>query len=229
MKKLVLFLQIIFIVLFPITCLSQFKLVDDEQLNELILNYNINPRIDHIFDEIIAISDSELINKTGSRNPLIAFFSCIFDMYPELYDNKWKQIIRTASPQTQYLLKYAKENPPGTLIAKMPTSPTKNDMNWACYFTTGEIVYLNNIIDMLPYTEERNDRNLFFTGGTAQASIAAIVRTNPNVKKDLESIVNYSNDEVKTLVHESLNHPPSYFNNMMKSVLKKQMEKGVWN
>lgn len=111
-----------------------------------------------------------------------------------------------------------------TLYTKLKITTEYNDMNWASYFASGNIKYLDNIISNLPYDNERTDLTLFLAGATAKWSLCSNATQDKLVKKHLNSLKG-KNENIKEILKEE----PQYFKDKMVAIIKEQKSKGIWN
>ncbi len=111
-----------------------------------------------------------------------------------------------------------------SIYAKTPLTPAFNDMNWASYFATGNLKFLDRIILNIPLVENRIDLNLFLIGATAKWSLCSNARQDKKVKEHL------SNQKVnKKVIKEILKKEPQEFKQEMKDIIAEQRAKGIWN
>ncbi|HEY0031310.1 MAG TPA: hypothetical protein VGC65_11165 [Bacteroidia bacterium] len=110
-----------------------------------------------------------------------------------------------------------------SVYAKTPLSPAYNDMNWSSFFATGEVKYLDRIINNIHLSDDRIDRTLFLTGASAKWSLCSNARQDQLVKEHLAS----SKVEKKN-IKEILKKEPAEFKEEMKEIVKQQREKGLW-
>ena len=75
-----------------------------------------------------------------------------------------------------------------TIYSKAKITADYNDMNWASYFATGNLKYLDNIISNISYDNEREDIVLFLAGASAKWSLCSNANQDEVVKKYLESL-----------------------------------------
>ncbi|GGZ66380.1 hypothetical protein [Mesonia mobilis] len=111
-----------------------------------------------------------------------------------------------------------------TIYSKAKITADYNDMNWASYFATGNLKYLDNIISNISYDNEREDIVLFLAGASAKWSLCSNANQDEVVKKYLESLKD-KNENIK----EILDNDPRYFKNKTVEIIKTQKSKGVWN
>ncbi len=97
-------------------------------------------------------------------------------------------------------------------------------MNWASFFATGDVRFLDHIIGKILLAEDRIDRNLFLTGASAKWSLCSNARQDKLVKEHLTGV-----KENKKQIEEILKKEPQEFRQEMIDVIKEQRAKGLWN
>src|SRR5262249_34001765 len=119
--------------------------------------------------------------------PALAFFSLVFAANPAQMD-AWRKQIDAKDAGTQAVLQLADYygRTPDSLL-KMPVhSANMNDMYWGAFYATGDVRYLQKLMDQLVYCDERIDAYLFMVGGSAQWSLASNAAADPAVKQALQ-------------------------------------------
>ncbi|MBC5846207.1 hypothetical protein H8R25_17475 [Flavobacterium sp. F-392] len=111
-----------------------------------------------------------------------------------------------------------------TLYSKTKVTTEYNDRNWASYFATGNLKYIDNIIANVPYENERTDLSLFLAGASAKWSLCSNAKQDELVKKHLTGLKD-KNENIKEILQED----PQYFKNKMVQIIKEQRLKGIWN
>jgi len=155
---------------------------------------------------------------------LTGFFGALF-----LYDKDVKKSFvsnfdKIEKPDIKELLVTLSSSNIDTLYSKTKITPEYNDMNWASYFATGNVKYIDNIISKVPYENERTDINLFLAGASAKWSLCSNASQDKLVKKHLNSLKD-KNKNIKDILQED----PQYFKDKMVEILKEQKSKGIWN
>jgi hypothetical protein len=111
-----------------------------------------------------------------------------------------------------------------SIYSKTPITPDFNDMNWASYFATGNVKFLDRIISNIPLAENRVDLNLFLTGITAKWSLSSNARQDKQVKEHLRN-----QKENKKVIKEILKKDPEKFKQDLRDIVIEQRAKGLWN
>jgi len=71
--------------------------------------------------------------------------------------------------------------------SKMKINAAFNDLNWASFFATGDLKYVNAIISNLKYIDNRQSLDLYGAAATAKWSLCANL-VDEKVKKYLKSL-----------------------------------------
>ena len=69
------------------------------------------------------------------------------------------------------------------LISKTEISPILNDMYWGAFFASGDVSYIDKLIDKLQYINERENKDLFLAAGTAKWSLGSNALFHPKVNR----------------------------------------------
>lgn len=156
--------------------------------------------------------------------PIITgFFGALFST-DTIVRNKFNSNLNKINNEDfKELFKYLINTNIDTIYTKTPLSPEFNDMNWASFFSTGDVKYIDNIISNISLAENRIDRNLFLTGASAKWSLCSNAIQNEQVKKHLEKVKNNNK-----LIKEILKKEPQEFKQEMIDILKEQIAKGLW-
>jgi hypothetical protein len=110
-----------------------------------------------------------------------------------------------------------------SLYEEAKYSALYNDLNWASFFATGHLKYIDNILKVAEHDSERKDLNLYLAGSSAKWSLCSNALQDKNVKQYLVSI-KCTNPLIKNILSKK---PEQHYNETVK-VLKTQKKKGVW-
>jgi hypothetical protein len=217
----------ILIILFSQACLGNElrEITNSNELNYFSQTYYQKPKPHLIPSAINYIESSGLSENPNAKAPLLMSFSCIFSQHKDKED--WKEMISKLSEPSKELLSRSINESPNELLASMPTSPAKNDMNWACYFATGDIEYLNNIIHTLKYLEERQDMNLFLTAASAQWSLSANSKKHMEVMAAMMAMQVGDVISMRSIASDILEKDPQAIRDETVKILKAQKESGT--
>ncbi len=220
----------VLIVLFSQACLGSElrEVTNSNELNYFSQTYYLKPKPHLIPSAINYIESSGLSENPNAKAPLLMSFSCIFSLYKREEKNEWKGLIGKLSKPSKELLGRSINESPSELLASISTSPAKNDMNWACYFATGDIKYLNNIIHTLKHLEERQDMNLFLTAASAKWSLAANAEKHTEVKSAMMAMKLGDAIPMRAIAKEILEEGPEVIRDKTITTLKAQKEAGIW-
>ncbi len=174
------------------------------------------------------VNSSGLANRENAKAPLLMSFSCIFSKHEELKRKKWREVISTLGEPAKALFTRSIDQLPSDLLDQIPVSPEKNDMNWACFFATGDLRYLNGIIETLQYLEERSDINLFLTAASAKWSLSSNARSHMTVRVAMEAMKVGDVPDMRLIAEDILTKKPQKIREETVVILKSQKESGVW-
>jgi hypothetical protein len=123
-------------------------------------------------------------SKPGS--PLIGFFSEIFAANPTRFP-EWQSLIAKQDDQTKAVLDQAlKLSKSEGVLHSSGHSPQLKDAYWGAFFATGNLKFVDKVVDQVKYFDERTDEALFFAGATAMWSLASNARTYTLVNSAVE-------------------------------------------
>ena len=195
-------------------------------LSSFSQTYYMDPRPDLIESALHFVDDSGLAKSSGAQGQIAMSFSCILHR-SELRNRPWQKLVRVLHEPARTILTLAAMTAPSDLLAQMKDSPSRNDMNWACFFGSGDEIYLTNIISTLGYLNERGDLNLFLTGATASWSLSSNARLHPRVKTALQTVVAH-NGPLAGFAMDILRKTPEEVKSEFSAVVKAQHAKGIW-
>jgi hypothetical protein len=155
---------------------------------------------------------------------LTGFFGALFLDDKDVKKSFVSNFDKIEKPDIKELLVTLSSSNIDTLYSKTKITTEYNDMNWASYFATGNVKYIDNIISKVTYENERTDINLFLAGATAKWSLCSNASQDELVKKHLNTLKD-KNENIKEILQED----PQYFKNKMLEILKEQKSKGIWN
>ncbi len=200
-----------------------------EAFENFTQTFYFDPRPELIDSALRYVSSSEITLKKSAEAPLIMSFSCMFSRYDTANNEKWKSTINDLTEPAKSLLTKSINNTPVELLATIDESPAKNDMNWACFFATGDILYFNNIAANLKYLDERKDLNRYLTAASAKWSLASNAKRHMSVRMAIEDMKSRGVPEIRLVAEDMLTKDPRIFLEEMKSVVKVQRDKGGWS
>lgn len=200
-------------------------------LNELSVfmqTYYVNPQPELIPDVIRYIGSHDLLSKyKNAIIPTQVFFSTVVAENPSAKE-KWLKLTDQQDPKTTAILTKALNETPEQIIVATPNSPARNDAYWAAYFASGNLQYLNKIIDQLKYLDERKNLNLYMTAASAEWSLAGNARTDQKVGLTVMIMLGGDNFKMRGIASDILNKGPEGISAQIKAVFKEQHEKGIW-
>ena len=206
---------------------QQKQVVTRDDINTFTRNYYRQPQPELVGQAIAALSPTGFLANANRIPPTVAFFGEIFAANPDRVP-VWRELIAKQDSTIRETLEAALEmgNGPGVL-GFTDEAPWMNDMYWGAYFASGKRVYLDRLIAVTKYWEERNDRNLFLTGATALWSLAGNARTHEQVREAIESARRGADQVTSARLGLALADPAA-IRDRMRAVVAEQSEAGKW-
>ena len=204
------------------------KITNMNEFGYFTHTYYLHPQPELIEKAITFVGSSGVASNPNAKAPLLMSFSCLFSNYGSTEKEKWEVKIKSIGEPAKSILTQSISESPLELLKATPTSPAKNDMNWACFFATGDYKYLNSIIEVLKHLGNREDINLFLAAESAKWSLASNARGHFKVKMAVEAMKVGDVPAMRPIADEILNKDPQVMREEMVAVLKEQKGKGVW-
>lgn len=198
------------------------------ELSYFLHHYHLQPAPDQVASAMRFISDSGATRKKSAIAPMLAGFSCLFAASDVQHKREWIDVIDELDQPTRRLMTTAMQQTPAELFSATPTGPARNDMNWACFFITGEKQYFDALVAILSHLDEREEFNLFAAASTARWSIAANARQHPHVRALVEALRNGSDPHMAELAQRMLSEPSDAAKNQFVEVIRAQQARGIW-
>jgi hypothetical protein len=155
---------------------------------------------------------------------LTGFFGALFSADTTVRSAFMKNLDKIQNIDFKELFIFLNTTNIDSIYSKTPITPDFNDMNWASYFATGNVKFLDRIISNIPLAENRVDLNLFLTGITAKWSLSSNARQDKQVKEHLRN-----QKENKKVIKEILKKDPEKFKQDLRDIVIEQRAKGLWN
>jgi hypothetical protein len=190
-----------------------------EEFSEFSMSYFERPRPDLIGRAMVFFDRSGWAESSNHQLPSMMTFSCIAHR-PEQRAQQWTTTINSLHEPAKGLVATAMSSSPEDLLAKIPLSAQKNDMNWACYFATGDTKYIKNLLAVAANYGERKDRDLYLAAATAMWSLASNTRF-PEVRRYLQSNGGPVAKAVLGTTQEAVEAE-------IRATLAEQHQKGIW-
>ncbi len=146
-------------------------------------------------------------------------------------ENSWKERFMVVaqgrdSHELQSFLKGVEEVDLDAIFNSQAPTGFENDYLWACFFATGDMVFVDRLLEIAEaYSLERKDINLFMAGITAAWSLSSNANQFPEVGQHLEQRFEETNSELVRLL---LDKSPGEWRNSMYNVLQIQKQAGIW-
>ncbi|WJG08096.1 hypothetical protein [Aliiglaciecola sp. LCG003] len=204
------------------------KITNLNEFSYFTHTYYLHPQPELIENAIKFVDSSDVASNPNAKAPLLMSFSCLFSNYGASEREKWQEQIKSTGEPAKSILTQSINQSPLELLAATATSPAKNDMNWSCFFATGDFSYLNSIIEGLQHLDNREDMNLYLTAATAKWSLSSNAKRHVKVTTAMEAMKGGDVKAMQPVADEILNKDPQVIRAEMLAVLKEQKEKGVW-
>ncbi len=176
------------------------------EFDDFLKHYYLEPRPDLVESAMTFVSASGLAADPRTSSTLPMFFTCIFSRHEE-QRVAWAASIQGFEEPARKLLTDAMQQRPAELLAATPTSPAKNDMNLMCYFVTGDVQYIESVIEGLRHLEEREDVNLLLTAASAKWALAVISKSDLRVRARIETLRDQGTPEMRCIAQDILAQP----------------------
>jgi len=193
-----------------------------------IETYYLHPEPKLINSAINFIGSSDNTFANNMKAGILMSFSCLFSIYDQEHKDKWFQTIKTIKDPKKSLLTKAINTSPDELLKEVPLSAKKNDMNWACFYITGDNKYIGNIIHTLKHLDNRKNINLYLTAASAKWSLSSNARYHPKVKAEIEFFQKNNKSSIQTVANDILSQSPQQIREETISVIKDQKSNGIW-
>jgi len=199
-----------------------------DEYGYFVETYYLHPQPNLINSAITFIGSSGAASAKNMKAGVLMSFSCLFSMYEQTQKDKWIQKINEINKQEKELLTNSINNSPSQLLKEIPLSAARNDMNWACFFITGDKKYIEDIIFALKHLDNRKDINLYLTAASAKWSLSSNAQYHPKVKDEIEILTNSDIPAMQSVAKDILSQSPKEIREETVAILKEQKSKGVW-
>jgi len=197
-----------------------------EQFGNFSQTYYAQPHPE-LIPAALTFLDSSSLTSNPDVVPLVAMsLSCILHR-PELRGRSWDAELAKLHEPVRGIVDAAIAATPEMMLDLVPLSPRRNDMNWACFFGSGEEQYLDNIVENLAYLGERKDLNKFMTASSAQWSLSSNALGHAPVMAKLVQL-NNAKGPMQKIAGETLAKSAGELQSEATAVVKEQHQRGVW-
>jgi hypothetical protein len=195
------------------------------EFSKFTQEYFRTPQPERIESAMLFLDHSPLARETRTQVLITMSFSCITHR-PELKQRSWEQAINSLHYPASALMKVAVTTEPDALVSGIPLSPQQNDMNWACFFGTGDTSYLDRIVAATSHSSERKDMNAFLAAASAKWSLASNAAHYQEVRTYVEGL--RSNKQYDAMAKEILESDPASIQAETTRIIAEQHRKGIW-
>lgn len=179
------------------------EIKSESDLDFFLTYYYQSPMPELIGESIQYIGTNKILYEKNTQPPIVAFYCCIFTANKSKKD-EWLSIVRKQDKVTKNLLLKVLFTQSKDLFKNIVISPTLNDMYWGAFFATGDIKFVDKIVDNMEYFNESKDFLLFSASASAKWSLASNARQHPIVRQQLEDIHKSLKPPLKIYVAEIL-------------------------
>ena len=198
-----------------------------EEFGAFMQGYYKDPRPERVESAMRFVAGSDLMTAENTARMMQTSFSCLFARHPEKRD-AWKKAIATLPEPARTYFHVAMESDPVNMFLDTPTVPEKNDMSWGCFFITGDVGYVQDVIAAMKDLGERKDMWRYLTASSAQWSLAGISRNDDKVRSALENAANGSDKELASAARDALTKSTGELRESTIAVIRAQKEAGIW-
>ena len=198
-----------------------------DEFGDFMQGYYRNPSPERVEPAMRFVAGTDLMTADNTDRMLQTSFSCLFGRHPEKRD-AWKKAIATLPEPARTYFHVAMESNPVNLFLDTPTAPEKNDMSWGCFFITGDVGYVQDVIAAMKDLGERKDMWRYLTASSAQWSLAGISRDDDKVRSELENAAKGSDKELASAARDALTKSAGELRESTIAVIRAQKEAGIW-
>ena len=198
-----------------------------QEYRAFVQGYHENPQPERIEAAMRFVAGSDVMTHDDTDLMTLVTFSCLFARHPDGKPAFKQSIASLDEPARAYFLK-AIDSDPADLFLRVPLQPKKNDMSWGCYFVTGDVSYVQDVIAALKNLGERQDLWKYLTASSAQWSLSGIAKDDARVRAELEQAAKGKNTVVADAARDALQKPPGAIRAETLEVMKAQKAAGVW-
>ena len=190
--------------------------------------YYANPQPELIPQAIRFLSSSKILKKHKNAGPpILGFFARVFGDNPDSC-SQWKKVIKKQDRKTRKLLNKAIDTNLETLFSETGAGAALNDMYWGAFFASGDLKYIDRLIEHLKYLDDRVDINRYLAAATAKWSLSSNAIRHPKIVPAIEAMKTEEAPGYTKIAEDILTMDSKRFLDDMTAVLKEQNEKGVW-
>ncbi|HUQ10126.1 MAG TPA: hypothetical protein VM146_07395 [Steroidobacteraceae bacterium] len=203
------------------------SITTEEQFGRFAQGYYLDPRPELVESAMRFAGNSKLAKQAKTTRLVQMTFSCLFARHPERGD-EWKKVIASLDEPARAYLSVSMDQTPQQLLDALPVSPEKNDVNWSCFFVSGDAGYARNVIDTMKYLPERKDKLKYLAASSAQWSLASIGHADDRVREALAAAAHGDDAAIATGARDALSKDDSEIRAATIETLRQQHAAGVW-
>jgi len=197
------------------------------ELDNFIETYYQHPRPELIAASIESVEAAGWVQNRAAG--YVGFLSEILLANPPRMQD-WRRLISRQDPALQEYLRPAFDLAisGGLLAGRRNPSPELTDLYWGAFFASGNPAYLEKLVQVLRFVDERRDQNLFFAGGTAKWSLVANAAKHPLVLGFLRDAAKSTDQRTGEIIQAMLKQAPEDVAREIRDVVDRQKAAGVW-
>jgi hypothetical protein len=198
-----------------------------EQFGRFAQDYYLDPRPELVESAMRFAGSSDLAKQPKTTRLVQMSFACLFARHPE-HRQQWTNFIATFDAPARKYLSVSMNHTPQQLLDAVATSPEKNDLNWSCFFVSGDPRYARNVVDAMQYLTERKDLQKFLTASSAQWSLTSIRQGHDRVREVLEAAAKGDDATIAAGARDALTRQTFEIQARTVETLRQQHAAGVW-
>lgn len=199
-----------------------------KEFDDFMGSYYLHPRPELVNQAIESVEASGVLRLVTAIGPVTAFFSEIFLTNPSRTAG-WEALIARQPDGARAALNQALEwSRSGGVAVMDKKSPETNDLYWGAFFASGNPVYVEKLLQLVPLADERDDFLLWATGASAKWSLASNASQHPLVRSILETEKQTAGERMQQVISELLTGDPERFRQEMADTYRKQKAARKW-
>lgn len=198
----------------------KYPILTGDDLDFQMSNFYKNRNDSLIIPLMIAVDNSDLLEKESFRVPTIGFFTTLFSN-TQIAKEEIDQAIEDLENKDLFEFCFNLSITTDTILNWDDHSASVNDLLWAAYFASGDTRFLKRLVYEMEYCNSKESISLLLTGGSAKWSIGSNARQHESVKTYLKSLMKDLPKGLKTHLKEALKIDPEELQENMVEAIKK--------
>jgi hypothetical protein len=197
-----------------------------DEYSEHLMHYFENKNDTIIYETISIYENDDNVQILGTIDSIIVFF--FYGIKTEnisRYNNFFKIVKENNIERLINIFQLIEDTDIAASLEQQEAGPELNDMYWALYFSTGDIKYINKLLNVvMNHYNETNDANYYMAARSAMWSLASNMITYFQIKEYILGNDILSN-EIKEYI---INTDPNIIQNDTIEFINEQRQKGIW-